>query len=150
MPKTLGYMITWTTYGTWLQGDQRGYLSNGKILPSNTALANSNANRLTCDPVRLSKDKRQIAHDAIITKAKKLNHNILAISISSTHIHLVLQYSHNPLGRIVAHYKNAVRIALHATGLKGKIWSSGYHKRYCFNNESLNQRIAYVRSHKNT
>ena len=143
-------MITWTTYGTWLQGDKRGYVNKGNILPENTALANSNANRLTCDPVKLSKDQRQIAHDAIITKAKKLNHNILAVSIASTHIHLVLQYSPNPLGRIVAHYKNAIRIALHTTGIKGKIWSTGYDKRYCFNEESLNQRIAYVRSHRNT
>ena len=150
MPKTLGYMITWTTYGTWLQGDQRGYVSNGNILPTNTALANSNASRLTCDPVRLSKDQRQIAHNAIIAKAKKINHNILALSIASTHIHLVLQYSPNPLGRIVAHYKNAVRIALRTTGLEGKIWSTGYDKRYCLNNEALNQRIAYVRSHKTT
>jgi hypothetical protein len=23
MAKTVGYMVTWTTYGTWLQGDRR-------------------------------------------------------------------------------------------------------------------------------
>ncbi len=143
-------MITWTTYGTWLQGDQRGYVSNGNILPPNTALANSNANRLPCDPIKLSKVQRKIAHNAIVAKAKKLNHNILAVSISSNHIHLVLPYSPNPLSRIVAHYKNAIGIALRAADLKGKIWSTGYDKRYCFSNESLNQRIAYVRSHKTT
>jgi hypothetical protein len=26
MVKTLGYMITFTTHGTWLQGDERGFV----------------------------------------------------------------------------------------------------------------------------
>ena len=34
MAKTLGYMITWTTYGTWLQGDERGYVKDGNICPA--------------------------------------------------------------------------------------------------------------------
>jgi len=32
MPKTLGYMLTWTTYGSWLQGDERGYVKDGQTL----------------------------------------------------------------------------------------------------------------------
>ena len=32
MVKTLGYMVTWTTYGTWLQGDEQGYVKKGKVL----------------------------------------------------------------------------------------------------------------------
>ena len=35
MEKTLGYMITLTTYGTWLQGDKRGYVKNGITYLSN-------------------------------------------------------------------------------------------------------------------
>ena len=42
MAKTLGYMVTWTTYGTWLQGDERGYVKNGKILSENPALKKVN------------------------------------------------------------------------------------------------------------
>jgi len=38
MPRTVGYMITWTTYGTWLQGDERGYVKNGKVLRENKRL----------------------------------------------------------------------------------------------------------------
>jgi len=36
--KIIGYMITWTTYGSWLQGGKRGYVKNGKILPANDKL----------------------------------------------------------------------------------------------------------------
>ncbi len=42
MGKTLGYMITWTTYGTWLQGDKRGYVKEGEISGENKRLREAN------------------------------------------------------------------------------------------------------------
>ena len=36
--KLIGYMITWTTYGSWLQGDKRGYVKNGQIFGPNEKL----------------------------------------------------------------------------------------------------------------
>ena len=65
MAQTLGYMITWTTYGTWLQGDDRQYVKNGQILPANNALAAANMRALTNAPVRLSFNKRRIVEAAI-------------------------------------------------------------------------------------
>ena len=38
MSKIVGYMVTWTTYGTWLQGHHKGYVSDGKVLPRNDKL----------------------------------------------------------------------------------------------------------------
>ena len=31
----IAYMVTWTTYGSWLQGDKRGYVKDGQILGGN-------------------------------------------------------------------------------------------------------------------
>jgi len=30
MPDPLAYFLTWTTYGTWLPGDERGWVLKGK------------------------------------------------------------------------------------------------------------------------
>jgi len=30
MARMIGYMLTRTTYGTWLQGDKRGYVKDGE------------------------------------------------------------------------------------------------------------------------
>ncbi len=30
MASMIGYMLTWTTYGTWLRGDKRGYVKDGE------------------------------------------------------------------------------------------------------------------------
>jgi len=27
--RLFGYMLTWTTYGTWVQGDRRGFVKDG-------------------------------------------------------------------------------------------------------------------------
>ena len=29
-PEPIAYLITWTTYGTWLSGDERGWVKRGQ------------------------------------------------------------------------------------------------------------------------
>ena len=120
MAKTLGYLITWTTYGTWLQGDERGYVKKGKVYSGSEGLSASN--RLT------------MSQDAV-------QHN---------HVHMVFAFNAIPISRIVAQYKTAARIALKETGLTGRVWTKGYDKRYCFEKARLDDKIEYVNNHNNT
>ncbi len=59
MAKTLGYMITWTTYGTWLQGDEKGWVKDGEVLKKNEQLRRDNEQRLIKDAVRLSANEKK-------------------------------------------------------------------------------------------
>jgi hypothetical protein len=34
MPEALAYFLTWTTYGTWLPGDERGWVQYSYPIPS--------------------------------------------------------------------------------------------------------------------
>jgi len=147
MSKTLGYMITWTTYGTWLQGDLRGYVKNGKTLPADKLLSNAGARKLFQKPVRLSKTQQKIVRNAILTEAKKLNQNIFALAATSNHIHIVAEYIPKPISSIVSYYKNAARLALRTKANLVRVWTKGYDKRYCFDKASLRKRIDYVRAH---
>jgi hypothetical protein len=61
-------MITFTTYGTWLQGDERGLVKDGKIYDVNQSLADSNKQNLSKNPVKLLKTHRAITAKAIIEK----------------------------------------------------------------------------------
>ena len=140
-------MITWTTYGTWLQGDDRHYVKNGKIFAPNKSLMDSNKSTLVRNPVKLSKKQRKIAHTAIIAKAEKLNQTILALAVGSSHIHIVAEYIPKPIGRVASHYKNAARLALNGTQKSAKLWTKGFDKRYCFDKTASLNRTAYVNSH---
>jgi REP element-mobilizing transposase RayT len=143
-------MITFTTYGTWLQGDKRGFVKDGKTYAVNQSLTDSNKQNLSKNPVKLSKTNRAIAAQAIIEKAGRLDQKILALAVCSNHIHIVADYIPLPIGKIVSHYKNSAQAALRKAGLAGRIWTKGFDKRYCFDEQALNSRIDYVNSHKNT
>jgi len=147
MPETLGYMVTWTTYGTWLQGDKRGFVKKGIIYPENKSLSDSNRQRLSRTPIKLSKNHRQKVANAIFKKAEQLNQKIYALSVFANHVHIVAKYIPVPIGTIVNHYKNAAQVALRNQGLPGRIWTKGFDKRYCFDQKSLQNRIDYVNSH---
>ena len=147
--KMLGFMITWTTYGTWLQGDERGYVKNGQIRPGNEALKKANKVLQSQDMVRLSKAQQEVVQTAIMKQAQLRDHHIYALAVRSNHIHIVLEYTPEPISRIVAYYKKTARLALKATGHCGKLWTKGYDKRFCFDKKALEQRTKYVERHTN-
>lgn len=148
MPKTLGYMITWTTYGTWPQGEERGFVKQGKIFPASPALAESNQESLKSDPIKLSPVHCQIVQNAILEKANGLHQQIHALSVSSNHVHILAEYVAMPIGLVVRHYKGSAQAALRKVGLASIIWTKGFDKRYCFDGKTLTKRIDYVNMHK--
>jgi REP element-mobilizing transposase RayT len=144
MAKTLGYMITFTTYGTWLQGDERRFVKDGITYAANQSLADLNKQNLSKSPVRFSKNHRTIVAKAVFEKADKLNQKILALAVCSNHVHIVVDYAPIPIGKIVRYYKNAAQVALRKVGLTGRVWTKGFDKRYCFDEQALKSRIDYV------
>jgi REP element-mobilizing transposase RayT len=147
MPNTSGYMLTWTIYGTWLQGDSRRYVKNGQILDADASLADSNKQRLTKEPVKLTQYQRRIVEEAIYAKAGAIGQKIYAVSVCSNHVHIVLGYTTKDLGLIVRYYKVAAQRALRNTGFSGRLWTKGFDKRFCFDEQSLHRRIDYVNAH---
>ena len=144
MAKTLGYMVTWTTYGSWLQGDNRKYVKDGEILPPNENLADANSKALTKDAVQLSFNQRRIAEEAIRQKAIQFGQRIYALSVCAKHVHLVAEYIPRPIGIVVQRYKSCAVRALRKDGMQGRIWTAGFDKRYCFDADSLQIKINYV------
>jgi len=122
MGKMVGYMVTWTTYGTWLQGDKRGYARDGKIYPA----------------------------DAGPEEAKRIGQEILAIAVCSNHIHLVADKGNESIENAVSRYKNVSSSALKKTGFAKRVWTRCFDKRFCFSSEHLEQKIKYVHHHDRT
>ena len=147
MPKTIGYMLTWTTYGTWLQGELKGFVKNGKRRGENAALRKRNVQNLKGRVVKLSRNERAIVREAILDAAKRFRLKIHAIAVYSNHVRVVAEYVDVPTGVVVGRYKSAGRVALKAHGFAGRVWTKGYDKRYCFDEKALQDRIDYVRRH---
>ena len=148
MAKMLGYMITWTTYGSWLQGDKRGYVKDSRILAKNESLRKGNTKRLKADPLELNHREREIVYEAIVDSAKILGQKIHAIVVCSNHVHIVAQRTSESIEMVVSRYKNAARLALQANGFVDRVWTRGFDKRFCFDQQQLQSRIKYVQAHR--
>ena len=140
-------MITWTTYGTWLQGDAKGFVADGEVRGENIALKKSNIGSLTRAAVRLGRREKEIVRDAILEAAKRFEQKILSIAVYSNHVHIVCEYVDVPIDVIVGYYKNAGRVALQKSGFEGRVWTRGFDKRFCFNEKELKARIKYINEH---
>jgi len=143
----IGYMITWTTYGSWLQGDKRGYVKNGKILAQNDKLKSANQRQRKYPTVKLNSEQKQIVENTITEEARRINHKIFAIAVCSNHVHIVASVSEESIEQAVHRYKYSATLALHKFGSQGKIWSKGFDKRFCFTNKELENKVRYVESH---
>lgn len=140
-------MLTWTTYGTWLQGHKKGYVKNGEVLKPSESLEKDNLSRLKCSPVRLNRRQKMIVETAIKEKALALNQKISAIIVYSNHVHVVVEKDALSIEETVSHYKNAARVALRNSGFNTRLWSRGFDKQFCYNQKELEQKIAYVKRH---
>jgi len=142
--RTLGYMLTWTTYGIWLQGDERGFVRDGKILRGNKGLAQANKLSQVQGSVKLTKRQRELVREAILKEAALRKQRVHALAVKATHVHIVVQNTVEPIGNMVAYYKKAGRLAIKATRHTGKLWTRGYDKRFCFDEASLQARTKYA------
>ena len=145
--KLVGYMLTWTTYGTWLQGHKKGYVKEREILEPSEALEKDNLSRLKCSPVRLNRRQKMIVETAIKKKALELNQKISAIIVYSNHVHVVAEKDSLSIEKLVSYYKNAARIALRNVGFNTRLWSRGFDKQFCYDQKEMDQKIAYVKKH---
>ena len=139
-----GYMVTWTTYGTWLQGDKRGFVQDGKTLKGNPKLQRANEELQKYNPIVLTKEERQTVLRAITAESQKIKHTIEAIAVRSNHVHIAARPCKETIELIVSRYKNISRIALNR---KERIWTRGFDKQFCFTEQDFRQRIEYVERH---
>ena len=143
----IAYMLTWTTYGTWLQGDERGYCKDGKTLEANSGLYNSNYNSLKHKPVYLSDQQRNVAKNGIFQEAKRIGQHIYALTVRNNYVHPILEKTENTIESAAHRYKRIATHVLRKEGVKGNVWTKGYDKRHCFIPDELKARIEYVLRH---
>lgn len=143
----IAYMLTWTTYGTWLQSDDRDYRKDGKTRRPNPALYNTNCNALKQKVVYLSNKQRDTAKRAIFEKADRMGQRVYALTVQHDHVHLVLEKNDVTVESAIHRYKRVATYVLRKAGMAGKIWTKGYDSGYCFTQVQLDRRVEYVLRH---
>ena len=88
MADPLAYFITWTTYGTWLPGDDRGWVEGGVAgIQAPEALKREEATaKLTAVPVVLSASQRATVE----------RWQLHAVDARSNHVHVIVTADRTP------------------------------------------------------
>lgn len=144
----IGYMLTWTTYGSWLQGDQRGWVKDGVICSVNHSLQKANTESLKSSPVRFTTPQQSIIYNAILKHAVEKQHEIFALSITNNHVHLLIrEYDEGP-SRLTARYKNNAKKQLGEIFIGRPVWTKGSNTRSCNTLKDLRNMIEYIKKHE--
>ena len=105
------WFLTWTTYGTWLPGDERGFVS--PKFEGDTPERRNNEpgrsydegrpdlrriaeNKLAGDPVRLTRAQAEVVRRQFEETARYRGWQLLAGAIMANHVHLVVGVPGDP------------------------------------------------------
>jgi REP element-mobilizing transposase RayT len=153
MADPLAYFLTWTTYGTWLPGDQRGWVDKhtaGPVTPINqpdSAREAAARTRMTDPPVILDPDARRAVDAAIRETCRFRGWFVHALNVRSNHVHAVVCSGDQSPGRTLGVLKAYGSRALNAFCphvKRERWWTEDGSKRYINEQKSLNAAIEYV------
>lgn len=94
----LAFHIIWTTYGTWLPGDERGWISSTKsgIQPPDPEREQVASLLMAEDPVVLSTSQRAIIEQTIVNHCHIRSWTLHAVKARTNHVHVVVTADCDP------------------------------------------------------
>ena len=88
----LAYLLTWTTYGTWLHGDPRGWVAKGMrgIQPPDPELQDRSREAMAEEEAILTPVQRQIVEQTIHDHCRIRGWTLHAVNARTNHVHVVV------------------------------------------------------------
>ena len=148
------YFLTWTTYGTWLPGDERGWVDrkiSGPETPirdADTTKQQQAATRLKDPPVKLTTDQRLVVEKTVREVCQHKEWRLLAVNCRTNHVHVVVCAPDVPPELVLNTFKSwASRRLNEAEGRtdRPKRWTRHGSTRWLKTEESVYAAIRYVR-----
>jgi REP element-mobilizing transposase RayT len=88
----LAYHLTWTAYGQWLSGDERGWVDEGKpgIQPGDKEREDRMRARMSEQAVTFDAIQREMIETTIRDHCRIRGWEVLALTVRPRHVHLVV------------------------------------------------------------
>jgi REP element-mobilizing transposase RayT len=150
MPDPLAFFLTWTTYGTWLPGDERGWVWKGKAfqLPQ-PGKERAAMDRMTEAPCTLDEQQRRVVMETITEHCRLRDWQLFALNCRAKHVHVVVAADREP-EEVRDQFKawstrklKEFEQSRNRVGRK-KWWTERGSERYVGDEESLEAVIRYV------
>jgi REP element-mobilizing transposase RayT len=148
----LAYFLTFTCYGTWLHGDERGSVDEAHnvqgtpVLPADPARRSWEEKNLAQPPYHLDGPRRQVVLLALSTIARRKGWFLHAAHVRSNHVHLVVK-ADGPPERVLNEFKAAASRRLNKTFPTERDrlrWTRHGSTRYLWTVEAIAEKVHYV------
>ena len=97
MKEPLAFFLTWTTYGTWLPGDERGWTKRSEgFQPPHAVRQVSARSFMTEAPVILDRDERRLVERTIADHCAIRGWKLQAVNCRTNHVHVVVSGNAHP------------------------------------------------------
>jgi len=154
MSSPLAYFLTWTTYGTWLPGDVRGWVSRDNSAPGSDfnppspPLEQAAHKRMKFPELRLAPAQRRLVEQAIARVCRFRDWKFLAANCRTSHVHVVVSCGAVPPGPVLTQFEAYATRLLRERGdfNRRRVWTRGGSKRYVNTEGALAAAIDYVRN----
>ena len=150
MSDPLAFFITFTTYGTWLHGDERGSVDREHNVVGEPYLPPDQKRRKYEQNLSglylMDEPRREIALEAIRTKCRRKKWTLHACHVRSNHVHVLLS-SPEQVERVMNGLKGTITVAMNKAYPEEnhrKRWSRHGSTRYVWNEEAFEKIRAYI------
>lgn len=150
----LAYFLTWTTYGTWLPGDERGWVAKpGEFRLSDGELQESARRMMTEPALILDDEQRQIVEDTIRAHCQIRRWHLHVVNARTNHVHVVVTANNRSPEDVMDQFKawctrklkahDQCRLAL-GEKLRLNWWTQRGSKRQLHSQHAVDAAILYV------
>jgi REP element-mobilizing transposase RayT len=153
MSEPLAFLLTWTCYGAWLHGDDRGSVDddhNGPphgLAPPDELRRSINAFRMASDALVLTTRERCVVQTTIQEHCKHQEWWLGACNVRTNHLHCVVSAPSRKPERVVQQLKSWSSRALRAHNperFAGRIWTRHASTRYLWRRNEVERAMRYV------
>lgn len=154
------YHVSGNTYGTWLPGDPRGWrekkhrrhvegdYKNPPPAGTGDELHRRSRGFLTHPPVRLAPKQREIVGQAMVEMLVQLEIELLRLSVSAVHFHLLGRFPDKKVRPRVGRAKKHACFVLRDAGHVGRLWTRKCHPLPIRGRAHQVNVFGYIGSHK--
>ena len=153
----VAYFLTWTTYGTWLHGDERGAVDDEQnhrgmpYLERDSARLERMRARMVEPAFTLDPEAGGVVERAIGELSARRRWRIHAVNARSNHVHLVVTAPSHAPQLVVKQCKERSTRALRDRGIgtdRTHLWTRMASTRWLNDAESLRHTVDYVANHQ--
>jgi hypothetical protein len=148
----LAYLFTWTCYGTWLHGDERGSVDfrhnvyGTPVLAEDLRRYERASYALQSEPMYLNDAMRELVAAALVQHAEFRGWKLAAQNVRTNHVHCVVGATSWPAGKMLGSFKARATAVLREAGFVADqpVWTEGGSRRWLWDELSVYRACHYV------